>query len=208
MSRASDLKRNRGKDAAAKFSRGKVDSMVNKPVFRPPVLGSEILVSDEEIVVESRPLIWPHLFEPAIVVVIGVALAGLVPYLEPKYLEFEWWNIVRWSVFGIIIIGLVSLLLRWLKLRYTIYALTNKRVLRRTGVFGRSYLDCSLGKVQNVEVKMSGLGRIFRYGTIRIATARTKGEDIEWVDVNDPIGMQRQINEGLEKFIRNDIAKK
>jgi membrane protein YdbS with pleckstrin-like domain len=181
--------------------------MVRKSVYGPPVLGREILVSNEEIIVESRPLIWPHLFEPALVVLIGVVLRVVVIYLEPKYLEFELWSIVKWGVLGIAIIGLFSMLLRFLRWRYTIYALTNKRILRRTGVFGRSYLDCSLGKVQNVEVKMSALSRIFRFGTIRIATARTKGDDIEWVDVKDPIGMQRQINESLERFMRRDIQK-
>jgi uncharacterized membrane protein YdbT with pleckstrin-like domain len=180
---------------------------VKKIVYGSPVLGSEILVSDEEIIVESRPLVWPHLFEPAMVLLIGVALVILFVYLEPKYPEFEFWNIVKWTVFGIAIISLLSLLIRWLKWRYTIYALTNKRILQRTGVFGRSYLDCSLGKVQNIEVKMSAFSRIFGFGTIRIATARTKGEDIEWVDVRDPIGIQRQINERLERFIKEDIRR-
>ena len=181
--------------------------MVKKFVFGPPVLGREILVSNEEIVVESRPLIWPHLFEPAIVVVISVVLAGLFRYLEPKYPEFELWSVVEWTAIVIAIIGLLSLLFKWLRWRYTIYALTNKRILKRTGVFGRSYLDCSLGKVQNVEVKMSAISRIFRFGTIRIATTRTKGEDIEWVNVKDPIVIQRQINEGLERFMREELRR-
>ena len=194
-------------DATDEGSCRKVGSMVRKSVFNPPVLGRDILVSDEEIIVESRPLIWPHLFEPVLVVIIGVVLLELVIYLEPKHLEFELWSMVKWGVFGIAIIGLFSVLFRFLRWRYTIYALTNKRILRRTGVFGRSYLDCSLGKVQNIEVKMSALSRILGFGTIRIATARTKGEDIEWVDVKNPIGMQKQINEGLERFIKEDIRR-
>lgn len=165
------------------------------------------MVSDEEVIMESRPLIWPHLLEPAMVLVIGVVLAGLLKYLEPKYLDFELWSIVKWGILAVVVIGLLSLLIRWLKWKYTIYTLTNKRILRRTGVFGRSYLDCSLGKVQNVEVKISALSRIFGFGTIRIATARTKGEDIEWVDVKDPIGIHRQINESLERFMKEDLRR-
>jgi uncharacterized membrane protein YdbT with pleckstrin-like domain len=195
------------KDTASEISCRKVGSMVKKTVYDPPVLGREILVSNEEIIVESRPLIWPHLFEPAMVVVISLVLTGFFIYLEPKYPEFELWRVVQWIALAIAIIGLLSLLSRLIRWRYTIYALTNKRILRRTGVFGRSYLDCSLGKVQNVEVKMSAISRIFGFGTIRIATARTKGEDIEWVDVKDPIGIQRQINEGLERFIKEDIRR-
>jgi uncharacterized membrane protein YdbT with pleckstrin-like domain len=182
--------------------------------FRHPVLGREILVPGENIIMESRPLIWPHLIEPVLMLIVGVVLTWLIAYLKPKYLQFEFLESAKWidvaiSWIGptITIIGFLSLLIRWLRWRYTIYALTNKRILRRTGVFGRSYLDCSLGKVQNVEVKMPVISRIFKFGTVRIATARTKGEDIKWMDVKDPIAMQRQINEALEKYLRDDMRR-
>jgi len=170
-----------------------------KVVYGPRVLGTEILVSGEEVTVESRPVAWLHLLEPAFAVVVGLVIMGLAGYLEQRYPEFEYWYAVRWTGIGVALIAAVSLLSAWLRWRYTIYALTNKRILRRTGVFGRSYLDCSLGKVQNVEVTMTPLGRILNFGTIRIATARTKGQDIEWTDVRGPILMQRLINEALER---------
>jgi membrane protein YdbS with pleckstrin-like domain len=175
---------------------------LKKNFFKSPVLDSEILISGEEIITESHPVIWPHLVEPGIVAIISATLAGVFFYLEPKFPDFPLWKLAEWIVLAIMIISLLSIFLRWLQLRYTIYALTNKRILHRTGVFARSYVDCSLGKVQNVEVKMSALSRTLGFGTIRIATARTKGDDIAWVNVKDPIGLQKQINENLEKFIK------
>lgn len=178
---------------------------MKKNFFSSPVLDSEILISDEEIIIESHPIIWPHLVEPGIVAVIGAALAGVFFHLEPIYPDFPLWKFVEWLAIAIMIISLLSIVLRWLQLRYTLYALTNKRILQRTGILGRSYLDCSLGKVQNVEVKMSALSRSLGFGTIRIATARTKGDDIEWVDVKYPMDLQKQINESLEKFIKQEF---
>lgn len=177
-----------------------------------PGIGKEILVSGEKILVESRPVIWPFIWNPLILIIAGIVVNWLIRYFRPKYLELDYFFNIKWidTTFlwigpAIIIIGVLSLLIRWLRTMYTIYALTNKRILRRTGVFSRSYLDCSLGKVQNVEVRMSPISRIFRFGTIRIATARTKGEDIEWKDVKNPINLQRQINEALEKYMREDL---
>ena len=181
----------------------------NKEVIRgPSALGNEILVSGEIIITESRPLIWPRFFPPILIIAIGIAIYYLVTYLEPKYLPLDleglsWIDTaIVWFGPAIAIIGLLSFVIRLVKWKYTVYALTNKRIIRRTGVFGRSYLDCSLGKVQNVEVRISIFSRIFKFGTIRIATARTKGEDIEWTDVRNPIGLQRQINEALEKYMK------
>ena len=178
--------------------------MVNKFILRPIDLGEDILLTDEKVIVESRPLIWPHLFEPVITMVAGITLVVLVRYFEQKYVEFDYWHIAGWVALAVLIIGIISVLIRWLRWRYTVYALTNKRILRRTGVLGRSYLDCSLSKVQNVEVRMSALSRMFKFGTVKVATARTKGDDIEWIDIKDPLGIQRQINESLERFIKED----
>ena len=177
-----------------------------RAIYGPRVLGREILVSGEEIKVESRPVAWLRLLDPAFGVLVGLAVIVLAGYLETQYPEFAFWYVVRWMGLGFAVIAGVSLLATWLRWKYTVYALTNKRILKRTGVFGRSYLDCSLGKVQNVEVTMTLLGRIFKFGTIRIATARTKGADIEWLQVREPILMQKLINEALERFSR-DSAK-
>jgi uncharacterized membrane protein YdbT with pleckstrin-like domain len=181
-------------------------------VSRSPIIGKEVLVSDETILVESKPVVWPFIWHPMILIIAGILVNWLIRYFRPKYLEIDYFFNIKWidTVFlwigpTIIIIGVLSLFVRWLRKMYTIYALTNKRILRRTGVFSRSYLDCSLGKVQNVEVKMSLISRIFRFGTVRIATARTKGEDIEWRDVKNPINIQRQISEALEKYMREDV---
>jgi len=186
----------------------KVTETNKEVVHGPSVLGNEILVSGENIITESRPLIWPRFIPPIMVIIVGIAIYYLVTYLEPKYLPLDleglsWLDTaILWIGPAIAIIGLLSFIIRLVKWKYTVYALTNKRILRRTGVFGRSYLDCSLGKVQNVEVRISILSRIFKFGTIRVATARTKGEDIEWTDVRNPIGLQRQINEALEKYMK------
>jgi uncharacterized membrane protein YdbT with pleckstrin-like domain len=190
----------------------KVDNTKKEISYGPSVFGRDILVSGENIIAESRPIVWPSFFAPVVLMIFGGLVTWLLGYFKQDILNIDliegitWFDTLIWWIGpAIIIIGFLSLLVRFLRWRYTIYALTDKRVLRRTGVFNRSYLDCSLSKVQNVEVRMSFISRIFRFGTIRIATARTKGEDIEWIDVKNPIALQRQINEALEKYNRENL---
>jgi len=176
-----------------------------------PIFGKEILISGEKIITESRPVVWSSSFKPITLIIAGILVNWLIRYFRPEYLKVDYiantgWidTVILWIGPAIMIIGAFSLLIRWIRRNYTIYALTNKRILRRSGVFSRAYLDCSLSKVQNVEVLMSPISRIFKFGNIRVATARTKGEDIEWLDVKNPIGLQRQINEALEKYLKEN----
>jgi membrane protein YdbS with pleckstrin-like domain len=176
-----------------------------------PIFGKDILVSGEKIITESRPVVWSSSLRPLILIIIGVLVNWLTRYFRPEYLKVDYiantgWidTVILWIGPAIMIIGAFSLLIRWIRRNYTIYALTNKRILRRSGVFSRAYLNCSLGKVQNVEVLMSPVSRVFKFGHIRIATARTKGADIEWLDVKNPIGLQRQINEALENYLKEN----
>ncbi len=184
---------------------------INKIEVVSSTFGKEILVSGERIISESRPIVWPSSIRPLLLFITGLLVNWLIRYFRPEYLKIDYiantgWidTVILWIGPAIMIIGVLSLLMRWIRRNYTIYALTNKRILRRSGVFSRAYLDCSLSKVQNVEVLMSPISRIFKFGNIRIATARTKGEDIAWLDVRNPIGLQRQINEALEKYLKEN----
>ena len=50
-------------------------------------------------------------------------------------------------------------------------AVTNKRVIGKSGVFNTSSLDAPLNKIQNASVKQKFWGKIFNFGDVRIDTA-------------------------------------
>lgn len=90
-------------------------------------------------------------------------------------------RVTAWDLFGEWILGI---LFCWLLLIPTVYAiaatvrwahtelvLTNRRVVRKTGVFNVETKDIPLHQILNVNVKINLLGRILNYGTITIATA-------------------------------------
>lgn len=48
------------------------------------------------------------------------------------------------------------------------FAITNKRVIIKTGLFSRKTFEMNLSKIESVNVDQSILGRILGYGTIKI----------------------------------------
>lgn len=87
----------------------------------------------------------------------------------------------RWSLVGKWIVGI---LFCWLLLipffmavastieyRHTEFVLTNKRLIRKSGVLNRRAFDVPLGKILNVYVETTFWGRVFNANTIRITTA-------------------------------------
>ena len=111
---------------------------------------------------------------------------------------------IRWFGQGIMLIGAIIMIKRILEWQHTIYVLTNKRVLRQKGIFGRSYVDCGLNKIQNLYIDISAFGRMLGYGNVRIAAAGTAGIEIEWEGVRDPLGVQRELNEAIESYLNRD----
>lgn len=90
-------------------------------------------------------------------------------------------RVTAWDLFGEWVLGI---LFCWLLFIPTIYAiaatvrwahtelvLTNRRVVRKTGVFNVETKDIPLHQILNVNIKINLLGRILNYGTITIATA-------------------------------------
>lgn len=58
-----------------------------------------------------------------------------------------------------------------IKYRLTnVLAITNKKIYGRIGLIKTSELESPLNKIQNIQIKQSFWGRIFKYGTVSITT--------------------------------------
>ncbi|HTV28168.1 MAG TPA: PH domain-containing protein [Xanthobacteraceae bacterium] len=154
-----------------------------------------VIQPGEEILVDGR-LSWV-LYLPAILYLI----AGLVLIA----VENAFWS---WSqpliTFGTIVVfgilTLVSLANAWFRWWTTEIAVTNKRIIYKTGFINRHTEEMNMDKVSSVDVDQSIWGRIFDFGTIRILGAggagRSKNEPgIERLDmVGSPIKLRNAID--------------
>ena len=184
-------------DSTSKNKHGENGTGHAASAFKP-----DILTSGEHMVYETRPLIWPSLFKPVLILLLGLAVYLSIMYFEARYtgLDEIIWLALRWFGLGIMALSLLSFLVRWLKWRCTVYGITNKRILLKTGIVGRSYVDCSLAKIHNLHVDIPVHGRTLGFGTVSIVTAGSGITEIQWENVRDPLGVQRELNEAVERF--------
>ena len=170
----------------------------------------EMLTTDEHPLYEIRPLLWPYLARPSLVIIVGVLIAVFAPRIPLDILsDIEEWvelslisSILGWIGIAVIGIGALSMIARVLRWRFTAYTITNLRILRQTGILARSYVDCSLGKVQTLYLRIPMMGRLFKFGTICMATAGTNTTEIRWEYVRQPKDTHRILNETMAKYGR------
>lgn len=121
-------------------------------------------------------------------------------------------KISKWSLFHIyfaaLLFGLtviclpISALLlvyAYLKIRSTEMGITNKRVIRKSGVIMRDTDEIRLSKIESVSVKQGVLGRMFDYGDVVIIGTGGNGAVMKGVD--DPLAFRvraMQVVEGVE----------
>lgn len=120
--------------------------------------------------------------QPIILLLIGALLAS-----SPKEIS----AMTHYAGVVILFFGLVSLVQRLLVKISSSYAVTNKRVILKTGVISRRAVDLVLAKCVGLHIKQSVLGRIFNFGTI---TVTTRGTSSPYPFIAKPLVFKREIN--------------
>jgi uncharacterized membrane protein YdbT with pleckstrin-like domain len=99
--------------------------------------------------------------------VLLLVLAGIVLIVVPDHQWFV--QLVRVGIAGLCaVIGLVLLGRAWFDWWTTEIAVTDRRVIYKTGFIQRNTTEMHMDKVESVEVKQSVLGRILDYGDVEI----------------------------------------
>lgn len=101
----------------------------------------QVLIKDEQVIYRGKI---------SIVTLLPLILLGLITL----------------PVFGL---GLVFLIMAWIKYATTELAITNKRVIAKSGLIQRKTMEMFLSKIESVQVEQGILGRIFDYGTVTIS---------------------------------------
>ena len=73
------------------------------------------------------------------------------------------------------------------------FAITNRRVIIKTGLISRKTFEMNLSKIESVNVDQSILGRILGYGTIRIVGSG--GTKEEFPNIMKPLEFRKKFQE-------------
>ncbi|SUS03342.1 conserved hypothetical protein [uncultured Defluviicoccus sp.] len=96
---------------------------------------------------------------------------------------------------GILLIGVVIFFADWIFMSTTEVAITNRRLILKTGLIARHTSELELTSVEAVSVEQDWFGRLFRYGKIEV---HGTGDDV-WISplLSDPVGFRRDLESAL-----------
>ncbi len=111
------------------------------------------LVADERIIFKGE-IHWMRYARPVLIIFLGVLAL--------------YWNLPA------VVIGTVLILIGLFRIAYIYfglsYAVTNKRIILKKGIFNVEALEIILTKVEGVHIEQSFLGRLMNYGTVVVTT--------------------------------------
>jgi uncharacterized membrane protein YdbT with pleckstrin-like domain len=149
----------------------------------------ERVLQPGEMVLATTRLHW-LIYLSALPPLIVAALFGAAYFYVPD--EYQIYALGAAGLFGLLT------LLRWLAALIrrvtTELAVTDRRVIHKTGLFSRHTREMTRSKVESVDVDQSFLGRIFGYGTVRVHGVGGDMEPFQYIA--DPLNFRSQITAG------------
>jgi uncharacterized membrane protein YdbT with pleckstrin-like domain len=111
------------------------------------------------------------------------------------------WSMFPLIFFGVIltpvVIGLVLLVIAYIRYQTTELAITNKRVVVKTGLISRKIIEINIAKVESVEVAQSVLGRLFNFGSLSISGTGFNQAPIP--NISDPMDFRKALTQAQAK---------
>jgi uncharacterized membrane protein YdbT with pleckstrin-like domain len=115
----------------------------------------------------------------------------------------SWWSQFPLVLLGVVtlvvVVGIVFLAMAWVRVRSTELAITNRRVIAKSGFVRRHTVEINLDKVEALKVEQGVLGRFLNFGTIFISGAGTSVAPIR--DIADPLVFRRKFMEATNRPI-------
>lgn len=127
-----------------------------------------VLIDGESVLHRGRISLWPHGWK----IFFGILLAPVV-------------------------VGLGLLVWVFVIYRTTEIAITNKRIIAKSGFVSRSTTEINLPKIESLQVDQTVTARLFNYGTIIIAGAGTPNLQIH--GIADPLSFRRHFMEATDR---------
>jgi uncharacterized membrane protein YdbT with pleckstrin-like domain len=133
-----------------------------------------------------------------------------VSYIDESLVEGEtlihrarvsWWSQFPLVLLGIVTlvvaVGLIFLAMAWIRVRSTELAITNRRVIAKSGFIRRHTVEINLDKVEALKVEQGVMGRILNFGTVFISGAGTSVAPIP--NIADPLVFRRKFMEATNR---------
>lgn len=117
--------------------------------------------------------------------------------------QLSGWSLFPHIFFGVLLIpifglGLILLIAAYIKFISTELAVTNKRVIAKTGFISRDTIEMNIAKVESMQVNQGISGRIFNFGSLQINGTGTSHAPI--LGIRDPLYFRRKFMEAQDQL--------
>ena len=112
------------------------------------------------------------------------------------------WSLAHLIFFGVlllvVVVGLVLLVIAWIRYRTTEFAVTDRRIIAKTGLISRSTVELFLDKVEALQVEQSVMGRLLDFGTVTIHGTGATHEPFG--NISAPLELRKQFMQAADLY--------
>ena len=158
------------------------------------------LVSGETVIYETR-LHWIVMLWHIILGCLLLALPGVLLLfyaLSQTGIESRNLHVMEGGGVVLLLCGIVAILVGMVRRNATEMAVTNRRVVIKTGLASRKTIEMLLNKVESIEVSETAFGRMLGFGTIVVIG--TGGTPEPFHKVAHPLEFRSQVQQQIEKL--------
>jgi uncharacterized membrane protein YdbT with pleckstrin-like domain len=158
------------------------------------------LVPGEVLIYETRldwiVMLWHMILGCLLLGLPGVFL--LYYALTHTGIDSKTLHVMEGGGVALLVCGVVAILMGMLRRNATEMAVTNRRVVVKTGLVSRKTIEMLLNKVESIEVNETPFGRLLGYGTIVLIG--TGGTPEPFHQVAHPLEFRSQVQQQIEKL--------
>ncbi len=195
-------------------------SVPQSPKVMPKHLRATYLGDQETLIEETRGTKWYYFPGPIVFVLVTAAMtylgwgasmgwafthtywSALTTLGKDVHVSASTFRLAFAAFFSLLlIVGLLWLVVRYLRWISTVYAVTSHRVIIQKGILGRNFDQIPVSQVRGVDVHQSFGQRLLRYGTLRVSSeggAAIGNED--WKGIPQPFLFQRRLENVAESL--------
>lgn len=158
------------------------------------------LVPGETVIYQTR-LHWIVMLGHIVVGSLLLALPGVILLyyaLTQRGTDSANPHVMEIGGVALLVCGIVVMLVGMVRRNATEMAVTNRRVVIKTGLASRKTIEMLLSKVESIEVKETAFGRMLGYGAIVVIG--TGGTPEPFQKVAHPLEFRSQVQQQIEKL--------
>ncbi len=131
-----------------------------------------VMMRDEDVIFAAR-LHWIIYFWGLTLTLIGWVFTfygfdSILEHFAHVKLPIGLEPMVKWFNLGIVVVGVLLIILAYIKQQTTELAVTNRRVLAKFGIISRTTFELFLNKVESVNIDQPIMGRLLGFGSIHV----------------------------------------